>query len=241
MRTIAIDIGNTRIKAGLFEEQRLVGLEQGQQAEQITGWCRQQQASHAIVASVGGATDALARQLSDFLQVLELQLQVPLPITLGYKTPQTLGVDRIAAAVGGAARFPAAPVLVFDAGTCLTHELVSEAGEYLGGAISPGLHMRLKAMHSFTARLPLASLDPQNAPPLPGQSTQECLQSGAFWGMLSEIEGTLLRYKQIYPRLKVILCGGDAKTFENKLKEPIFVVPELVLFGLNEILRHNVL
>ena len=242
MRSIAIDAGNTRIKAALFEDKELVQLMLSTKLEEIAHWCQQQQASHAIVSSVrGNAIDPLLEKLSTFLQPLLLQPGLPLPITIRYQTPYTLGGDRIAAAVGGAALFPAKPVLVFDAGTCLTHEFVDAAGLYTGGAISPGLQMRLKAMHSFTASLPLVTIIYDEVPALPGSSTQECLQSGAYWGMLYEIEGTLLRYKQIYPHLQVILCGGDAKFFENKLKETIFVVSELVLFGLNEILRYNVL
>ncbi len=242
MRSIALDIGNTRTKAALYQDQVLLEVVQDQQAENIIAWCSRQQASHVVVSTVGGAETPLLQALPQALQPLLLKPGVPLPIEIAYKTPHTLGTDRIAAAVGGAALYPAQPVLVFDAGSCLTHELVNSAGVYLGGAISPGLQMRLKAMHTFTARLPLASLEAETTPPpLPGGSTIECLQSGAYWGMLGEIESTILRYKQVYPQLQVILCGGDAKIFENKLKETIFVVSELVLFGLNEILRYNVL
>lgn len=241
MRSIVIDIGNTRTKAALFEEQQLVAIVQDLQKEALLDWCRKQQASHALIATVGSTDNALLEEIGDIVQPLLLKPGLPLPIGIAYKTPQTLGADRIAAAVAGASLYPARPVLVFDAGSCLTHELVSEAGIYLGGAISPGLQMRLKAMHTFTARLPLASLSAGEVPPPTGASTLECLQSGAYWGMLGEIESTIMRYKQIYPQLQVILCGGDAKIFENKLKETIFVVSELVLYGLNEILRYNVL
>ena len=241
MRSIAIDVGNTRLKAALFEEQELVQLVVYANAEELVSWCSRQQASHAIIASTKGPADELAEALRPFLQPILLQWGLPLPISLGYETPQTLGADRIAAAVGGAALFPAQAVLVLDAGTCLTYECVSAEGVYEGGAISPGLHMRLKAMHTFTARLPLINLQEEQEPALIGKSTRACMESGAYWGMLGEIESAILRYKQIYPHLKVILCGGDTKIFENKLKEYIFVVPELVLFGLNEILRYNVL
>jgi type III pantothenate kinase len=241
MRSIAIDLGNTRAKAALFEDTKLVTLEAGLEINAIADWCKQQQAQHAIIASVGAAAEPLVASLSTIMHTLLLQPGLPLPIQVHYKTPQTLGADRIAAAVGGAAYCAGKAVLVFDAGTCLTHEFITQEGNYLGGAISPGLHMRLRAMHSFTARLPLAALLPGEEPPFTGQSTQECLQSGAYWGMLGEIESTILRYRKISPQLEVILCGGDAKTFENKLKGTIFVVSELVLFGLNEILRYNVL
>ena len=241
MRSIAIDMGNTRAKAALFEDKVLVQVVHGLELSAIAGWCSQQQAQHAIIATVGAPAAPLAEELGTFMQVLLLQYGLPLPINIAYSTPQTLGADRIAAAVGGASLFSGKPVLVFDAGTCLTHEFVTKDREYRGGAISPGLHMRLKAMHTFTARLPLATLVPEEEPPFTGQSTLECLQSGAFWGMAGEIENTILRYRQMHPDLQVILCGGDGIFFENKLKEPIFAVHELVLIGLNEILRYNVL
>jgi type III pantothenate kinase len=243
MRSIALDVGNTRAKVALFNDQQLLEVAHGLTAEALIAWCRQrlQGVQGLIAASVGTPVEPLLAAIGPPAHTYVLQPGLPLPLTVTYATPHTLGADRIAAAIGGAARFPRQAVLVFDAGTCLTHELVSPEGAYLGGAISPGLHMRLQAMHQFTARLPLASLRPDQLPALPGSSTESCLQAGAFWGMLGEIENTIVRYRHIYPHLQVILCGGDAKTFENTLKQPIFVVPELVLYGLNEILRYNVL
>ncbi|HEY5825470.1 MAG TPA: type III pantothenate kinase, partial [Cyclobacteriaceae bacterium] len=156
----------------------------------------------------------------------------------GYATPTTLGVDRIAAVCGALEIYPNGNCLVVDTGTCINYEFIDAKGEYLGGAISPGIHMRLEAMHKFTARLPLVTNNPDAQ--LIGNSTATCMQSGVTNGVIAEIEGIITRYSHLYPDLGVILSGGDYSLFENKLKPSIFVAPELVLSGLNRILLHNV-
>jgi type III pantothenate kinase len=98
--------------------------------------------------------------------------------------------------------------------------------------------MRFKAVHAFTSKLPLANVT--ETPNLIGNSTESCIQSGVIIGTITEIDGIILRYIQEYKDLRVILCGGDAAFFENKLKASIFATPDLVLIGLNSILIYNV-
>jgi type III pantothenate kinase len=162
---------------------------------------------------------------------------LPMPIQIRYATPETLGVDRIAAACGAIALFPGKNCLAIDAGTCITYDFIDHAGNYWGGGISPGIEMRLKAMHTFTTRLPLVKVNQQAS--LIGNSTESCLQSGALFGVLGEIEGIIQKYDQNYQELKVIICGGDISLFENQLKPTIFAAPDLVLMGLNRILLQN--
>ena len=235
---LVVDIGNTRIKAARFNERTLeeevIIANYSQFPALAKAWnCRQ-----CIISSVGTSAEEVAKSLTAVCDVYILDAKIALPIINSYASPETLGPDRIAAAVGGWAQFKNKPVLIFDAGTCLTTEFVTSDGKYLGGAISPGVKMRLKAMHEFTARLPLAEFS-ENLPELTGTTTESCLQSGAINGFLAEIEGVILRYRQQYPDLQVILCGGDAKIFEKRVKPAIFVLPKLVLTGLNEILLHN--
>ncbi len=125
-----------------------------------------------------------------------------------------------------------------DAGTCINYEFIDKNGHYLGGAISPGVTMRFEAMHKFTARLPLVHLN--NNVLMIGNSTETCMQSGVLHGALAEVDGTIEKYIANYPGLVVILCGGDAAIFENRLKHRIFVAPDLILKGLNSILLYNV-
>jgi type III pantothenate kinase len=166
-----------------------------------------------------------------------LDSKLPLPITIKYATPETLGVDRIAGVCGAQQKFPGEPCLVIDAGTCITYDFINHDGEFLGGAISPGMMMRFQAVHTFTSKLPLVSRPEKVV--LIGDSTETCIQSGVIHGIVEELNGTIRRYQEEFAGLRVILCGGDARFFENNLKGAIFAVPELVLSGLNSILNYN--
>ncbi|MFD2999801.1 type III pantothenate kinase [Pontibacter toksunensis] len=238
MRTVAIDIGNTGTKYGVFEEDALVeqGYIQGQQLPEVL---QSQAFDHAIVASVAANTQSIQQRLSVTGKLVELTAQTALPVFNLYKTPQTLGADRIAAAAGAHYFFPNRNCLVFDAGTCITHDFVDSGGNYHGGGIAPGLSMKFKALHTFTDRLPLVQRV-ENGFPLTGQSTEESILSGVLAGTVAELNGFIQAYTEKAADLVVILCGGDAGFFESKLKGRIFVIPELVLIGLHRILTHNV-
>ena len=238
MRSAAIDIGNTGSKYGIFENDALVqqGYFEGQKLPQEL---LNQTFDNAIVASVAADAQSIAAGLSVTGSVIELSAQTALPVFNKYKTPQTLGADRIAAAVGANYLFPGHNCLVFDAGTCITHDFVDKDGNYMGGGISPGLNMKFKALHTFTKRLPLVERT-ENEYPLTGQTTQESILSGVLAGTVAELNGFIQAYSEKAKDLTVILCGGDAGFFESKLKGRIFVIPELVLIGLHRILAHNV-
>jgi type III pantothenate kinase len=239
MRNVAVDIGNTGTKYGIFEEGALVeqGYFKGQ--DNLPPSLLNHTFDHAIVASVGVSAQSIKERLSVTGKLLELTPQAALPVINLYKSPQTLGADRIAAAVGAHYFFPGRSCLVFDAGTCITHDFVDAQGQYHGGGIAPGLRMKFKALHTFTERLPLVQQIDENFP-LTGQSTQESILSGVLGGSVAELNGLIQSYTEKASDLVVILCGGDAGFFEKKLKGRIFVIPELVLIGLHRILTHNV-
>jgi type III pantothenate kinase len=155
-----------------------------------------------------------------------------------YNTPETLGKDRLAGVVGAMQLMPASDILVIDAGTALTYDIVTSSGEYLGGAISPGITMRYKALHTFTNRLPL--LDYNDDAQLIGYDTSSCIHSGVLNGAAAEMEGIIQQYRQIYPGLRIILTGGDQNYFDKRLKIKTFAAPNLVLEGLNLILDFNI-
>ncbi len=172
-------------------------------------------------------------------QILILNHQTPIPIRLDYKTPETLGLDRIAAAVG-AHHLYKKDLLVIDAGTCITYDLVDKQGIYRGGVISPGLQMRMRAMSNYTAALPDISSEWEEIPDVfPGKSTKECLLHGAKQAILHEMNGFIDQFTEEYTHLSVILTGGDTPHFESNLKAPIFADFDLVLTGLNRILNYN--
>jgi type III pantothenate kinase len=146
--------------------------------------------------------------------------------------------DRLAAAIAGATLYPGSNVLVIQAGTCITYEFINAQGEYIGGAISPGIQMRYKAMNTFTGKLPL--IEHKKFDGLIGQTTEESILSGVNNGILAEVDGIINAYKSQYPDLTIILSGGDADFFVKQLKNSIFAVPNIVLKGLNIILDFNV-
>lgn len=234
---IAVDAGNTLTKVGIFEGHILNQKEVFKSRADTEEYLKKTAADHIIVSSVTlDPYEILSWSIVKGRKVV-LHHQLKLPIRIGYSTPATLGIDRIAAACGAYALYPGQPTLVLDIGTCLNYEFVDASGVYQGGAISPGIGLRFEAMHTLTAKLPLGTIS--ESPALIGNSTLTCLQSGVMNGMTEEINGIIARYDQTYPGLRVILCGGDSRFFENHCKRPIFVAPDLVLTGLNSILLYH--
>jgi len=180
----------------------------------------------------------LVSDLKKLFPVLLLDEKTPVPFKSKYQTPSTLGNDRKANIAGAMKLFPGKDVLVIDVGTCLKTDFINEAGEYLGGSISPGLEMRFKSLKHFTARLPLVTYESFDE--LTGNSTKNSILSGVINGMMMEIEGFIEKYDLKYSNLSVILTGGDTYVFDKNLKISIFVAPYLSLSGLNEILIYNV-
>lgn len=235
---LTIDIGNSLIKYGVFEQGQLAEQGAVQNADQLLEEVGPRQVRHAIVASVARQAPGLVERLPVSGKVLELNHATALPIENLYRTPQTLGADRLAGVVGAAHLFSGQNCLVIDAGTCLTYDFIDKDQRYHGGSISPGIDMKFKALHTFTGRLPLTQRTEESV--LTGQTTQEALQSGVLFGTLAEVQGIIALYQQRFPSLTVVLCGGDASFFDRKVKATIFVIPELVLIGLHRILEHNV-
>jgi type III pantothenate kinase len=238
MMNVVVDVGNTTAKVGIFKKHELVEEHRLLREGDLKAYLQKTQASAILISSVSKNEDSLLQAVAHIPTKIILTHELPLPITNTYATPETLGVDRLAAVCGARQLFPNEACLVIDSGTCITYDIIDAEGKYLGGAIAPGLRMRLRAMHEFTSRLPLAEVKEQI--PLIGNSTLTCLQSGALNGMQAEIEGMVARYQEQYPQLKVVVCGGDTHFFENNLKGAIFAVRNLVLIGLNSILIHNV-
>jgi type III pantothenate kinase len=236
---IVVDDGNSRTKVAIFREgDETLEAKVFQSADELKKYLQGTSFANALVSSVRGRANEILSWIDAGGRKIPLSANIPLPLTIRYLTPATLGVDRIAAAAGAIQLFPKTNCLVIDAGTCITFEFVSDRGEYLGGAISPGIRMRFEAMHQLTARLPLAM--PSENAPLIGSGTVECLQSGVMNGVTEEIKGIIRRYESEFNNLRVILCGGDAGFFENTGKPSIFVAPNLVLYGLKGILTYNV-
>jgi type III pantothenate kinase len=236
---LVIDRGNSRIKAGLYNEKTLVNKFSFSTEAQLVSFLQDKDLNHILISSVAQPANELLAILNASGKKIELTHRSPVPIKNLYATPETLGVDRLAAACGALDIFPNRNCLVIDIGTCINYEFVDAQASYHGGAISPGIKIRYEGMHKFTGQLPLIAND-SKAAPLIGDTTETCMRSGVINGMIAEINGIIGKYQEIYPGLGVILCGGDYPLFENQLKPHIFVAPDLVLIGLNRILLHNV-
>ena len=231
----SIDIGNSQVKIGLFKEDKLLKAENVKTAA-ILNYLQENNVRKVIISSVNEARSLVAELAIIYPDLLELKPETPLPLTIDYESPATLGIDRVAAAVGALNHFNG-PFVIVDAGSCITCDLINEKNIFIGGTISPGLQMRLQAMHTFTAKLPLLKLTEPKQPV--GKSTNDAMLSGVVNGSRQEIAGFIKQYQKIHPNLKVIICGGDANYFDKMIEFNIFVLSNLVLEGLNAILRFN--
>ena len=196
------------------------------------------QLDRAILSSVKAVDKEVLQFFSqNFEYFIELDHLTNLPIENRYETPETLGKDRIAAAVGANEFFPNQNILVIDAGTAITYDLISEKNEFLGGNISPGLQMRFKALNHFTEKLPLVdySADFKSI----GTTTEQAIRAGVQNGILYEMEGAIESFNRNYENLQIVMTGGDSIFFDKKLNYSIFVHFNLTLIGLNRILEHN--
>jgi type III pantothenate kinase len=196
------------------------------------------QMKRAILSSVKSENEEINRFLEDqFEQFVNLDHKTSLPIENLYQTPETLGKDRLAAAVGANELFPNQNLLVIDAGTAITYDLVSDRNQFIGGNISPGLEMRFKALNQFTGKLPLVNYSDEFQPI--GRNTTEAIRAGVQNGILFEMAQTIDFFNRNYQNLQIIMTGGDSYFFDKKLNYSIFVHFNLTLIGLNRILEHN--
>ncbi|MBX9850339.1 MAG: type III pantothenate kinase [Cytophagaceae bacterium] len=235
---LTIDVGNTFIKAGIFENGKLISLHTFKNEEELSAFGFQSNIKNIIISSVRKDSSFFNDYFSFADKLVFLSASTPVPLINLYKTPQSLGMDRLAAVAGAVTMFPECARLVIDAGTCITYEFIDEKDQYMGGAISPGIDMRLKALNTFTGKLPL--IPRKDHAGLTGANTEESILSGVLNGIIFETEGIIKKYKEDYSDIRIIICGGDVSFFESSIKESIFAVPDLVLIGLNRILEHNV-
>lgn len=231
---LAIDVGNTHQKAALFDASGNILPITATEALNMLGG---QVLIGVVVSAVTDVPSDIARAIALRTDVLVVDRDTSIPIRNAYTTPATLGTDRLCAAIGAWSLFKGVPLIVMDAGTCLKYEYVSADGTYLGGAIAPGLNMRLRSMHEGTAKLPLLDAEPDA--PMIGTTTATSMHSGAFYSMLCEMEGRIARFVHNDPAGKVLITGGDHIALASHLKYPIFADPFLVLRGLYEIHIHN--
>lgn len=248
MRLI-IDFGNTFSKVALYENNKELAIHSFSNLtlislkaftnEYLQKHNKSKSISHCIVSSVVNYSYEIRDYLQSNFIFFELNVNTHLPIEIEYKTPGTLGNDRIAAVVAGNSIFPEQDILIIDAGTCITYDFLNNKGKYLGGSISPGFNLRFKSLNNYTDNLPLIS-NLEKTAELIGNSTINSIKSGVINGLKAEVDGITENYLQKYPGIKIIFTGGDINYFDTTTKNNIFAVANLVLKGLNIILDYNV-
>ncbi len=236
---LIIDTGNTRTKLAIFNNDELTSLLKVKTTKifkKIKSLFDNNTIQYSIISSVAKTDDKVIKFLKKHTFLIELNSETKIPFTNLYKTPKTLGVDRIALMAAAQNKYPNINTLVIDAGTCITYDFLNSNNHYYGGAIAPGIKMKYKAMHKFTANLPL--LKPKATVKV-GNSTKNAMHQGVINGTVLEIEGVINQYKKNNDNLTVVLTGGDTIFLAKLLKSSIFANQNFLLEGLNHILNYN--
>jgi type III pantothenate kinase len=237
---LIIDAGNTCIKVAVFEQDTIIELavfDKKKIVSNVKKIVKKYEISSGIMSNVTSISEKKIVKLQNLIKLTLVSSSIKVPFINLYKTPKTLGVDRIALVSNAVKKYPKKNVLIIDAGTCITFDFVNSKSEYLGGAISLGLQMRFKSLHKFTANLPLVEIiEIKN---LIGNSTEESISSGVVNGIIKEIDGVILAYKEKFSDLTVVLTGGDTNFLSKQLKSIIFANQNFILQGLNQLLIFN--
>ena len=239
---LIIDVGNSLVKIAVFDRREIQDRYEVRQTHVLKtlrnirkAWS---QVDKVMIASVSTFSKTKMAYLEKYYQVHVLSSNSNLPFKNTYSTPKTLGFDRIALVSAAVQNYPSKNALIIDAGSCITYDFINSKKAYLGGAISPGIMMRYKALSSFTSNLPLLKIETPKQ--MTGDSTRSSMHSGVIHGVLFEIEGVIQKYKLKYSDLTVILTGGDAKFLSKQLKSGIFANSNFLLEGLNYLVEFNI-
>jgi type III pantothenate kinase len=238
---LTIDVGNTRIKAAVFEQNKMVEIiiftqeELIFQVENILN--RFDKIQHVAISSVGTISEEAFLTLKHRVEIHFMTHQTKFPFNNLYATPTTLGIDRMVLATGATLQFPNQNRLIIDLGTCINYDFIDENDNYHGGAISPGIRLRYESLHHQTEKLPLLNKKyPDN---FIGNSTQESIHSGVINGVAFEIDGFIELYATQYAKFIIILTGGDSDFLAKRLKNTIFANSNFLLESLNQTFQYN--
>lgn len=238
---LVIDIGNTLAKIAVFADNKIVFNKNYDSltSKEVTSLLKQFNIVYSIISNVRDNQTEIENLLINETTFTSLSSSTLLPFNNLYSTPGTLGKDRIALVSAASNLFPKTNVLVIDSGTCITYDFIDKENNYVGGAISPGINLRLKALNQFTGKLPLVDFSENMPPKLIGTSTIDSIKSGVFYGVKFEIERVIDEYTKRYKNLQTVITGGNAEMFDLESKNRIFADKFFLLKGLNEILKYN--
>ncbi len=233
---LSIDIGNTFTKAAIFDNKKIVNFQERLDFQEVADLCKTYSLNKIMICDVANKSDELIALLPKNINIQKLSHKTPLPIANLYETPETLGMDRLAAVVGAYSLNPNQNCIVIDAGSCITYDFISAKGEYLGGSISLGLQMRFKALHEFTAKLPLLQPSSNLKIEYIGKTTEQAIQSGVINGLLHEMNNIIDHHEFLNGTSNIFICGGDAEFFAQRIDRVQIVIQTLLLQGLNELI-----
>lgn len=237
---LILDIGNSRTKYFAFEKGESIAeaVEEGHELALMDTFVSGKTFEKGIVGSVVDLDKTAEQRLQALpFPVLRMSGQTPTPIVNGYRTPETLGCDRLAAAVGAWCMHPKRPLLIIDAGSCITFDFVDAQGKYLGGNIAPGIPARLQAIDANFPRLPL--VDEAGIVPEIGFDTVTAIRAGVVEGVRFEIEGYIAHFQRQFPDLLVLITGGSNIKIDKTREDILFADHFMVARGLDRILEYQ--
>ena len=236
---LALDIGNSFLKAGIFKNNNLINYCEFNQEyySNLKSILDKTPITHSIVSNVSESNNQLIALLSKKTNLIKFNSSLKLPFKNRYQTKNTLGKDRIALVSNASKEYPKENVLLIDLGSCITFDFLNSKNEYLGGSISPGLSMRYKSLNSYTENLPL--INPKEIDYFIGKNTEDSIHSGIINGIVGELNSTIDEYKSQFKEIRIILTGGDSKFLFNRIKNSIFANSNFLIFGLNFLIELN--
>ena len=236
---LIIDAGNTAVKLAIFEDGQLVQKQHVYAVYQDFKVIHEEypQINSVLICDVRGLDWDFLNKIFESKKIFKTASTLRFPFINAYKTPKTLGVDRMGLMAAAAKTYPKQNVLVIDVGTCITYDVLTQENTYVGGLISLGYNMRYKSLNEFTGKLPLIAH--RSTETTLGVDTQSSIQAGVFHGVFHEIQGQIDYFRHKYQDLTIILTGGDCKQLSKRLKNPIFAHPNFLVTGLDYILELN--
>jgi type III pantothenate kinase len=236
--SICLDFGNTNMKAAIFLGDRLIDkiiFNPEEALEKLKMLIDFHNPQKSILSSVVNHAKEIENLLQTHTKFHLLSTNTKIPFLNAYGSPETLGHDRIALVAGLAKQFPKEDSLVISIGTCITYNFLAKNNAFRGGAISPGIELRLRALNEFTQKLPYVSREGHIS--ILGYDTETSIRSGVVNGIAAEMDGMIDRYEAQYGRINAVLTGGDGAFFESRLKSKIFADTHFLFKGLYAILE----
>ncbi|MBC8296670.1 MAG: type III pantothenate kinase [Flavobacteriaceae bacterium] len=236
---LALDIGNSFLKAGIFKNNNLINYYEFNREyySNIKSILDKTPITHSIASNVSESNNKLIELLSNKTNLIKFNSSLKVPFKNCYQTKNTLGKDRIALVSNASKEYPKENVLLIDLGSCITFDFLNSKNEYLGGSISPGLSMRYKSLNSYTANLPL--INPKEIDYFIGRNTEDSIHSGIINGIVGELNSAIDKYKSQFKEIRIILTGGDSKFLFNRIKNSIFANSNFLILGLNFLIELN--